>query len=145
MNDVEQLPPARSAPLPTAPKRRRWVSWLLSAVIFASGFLVGGGATLLFLRNRAIDRWKHPQEAASQDAARLQRLLGLSDQQRAQVEKVLLARQASIRRGVVAELDGLEKDVSDLLDPAQKHAWHDICSRLRNTWLQPPPQNRQRR
>jgi hypothetical protein len=127
------------------PRRRLWVTLLLGLLIFGSGFIVGGGATLLALRNRAIYALHHPEKAPARIAAQLRWKLGLSDEQTQQVEKIVRKRQRALQAirydvqpKVEAELQLVESEIGEVLDKAQKAKWHALFTHLCNTWLPPP-------
>jgi len=133
-------------PLPRPARRRRWVTILLALVIFLSGVIVGAGAFGLGLRNFVLRRIHHPELGPPATAAWLQRKLELTDPQTTEIEKILRQRQAAlvaIRRevqpAVEAELDLLEEQVSDVLDPEQRNQWHNWLGRMRRTWVPPVP------
>lgn len=136
--------PAHSLPPPR--RRRWWVSLVLALVIFGSGCIVGGAATLLVARNRILYALHHPEEGPARIAARLKRKLDLSDEQTQKVEAILAKRQAAlaaIRRCVQPEvesqLDLVENEIAEVLDDAQRAEWHERIEALRATWLPPKP------
>jgi len=128
--------------LPAAPRRRRWLSILLSLIVFLSGVVIGGGGALLVVRNQVLRAIHHPEQTPPRMAARLGRRLGLSPEQVQRVEEILRARQARVQaiRAEVqprleGELTGLEQEGAAVLDEAQKAQWHAGCAELRRTWL----------
>jgi len=136
--------PSSLHPLPA--RRRQWVVWILMLVVFVSGVGVGAGGALLIARNMVVRLIQHPEVALPEMAARLGTKLSLSPEQVRRVEQVLLARQKSIeairsevRPRLLRELDRLEQEVADVLDPAQRQQWHDLCAHLRHTWIPPAP------
>lgn len=127
--------PTEALDLPKAPARRRWVSVALTLVVLVSGMIVGAGSALLFVRHRALMRLHRPQEAVDLDTARLQKALGLSDEQADKIRSILLARQAAVFASVQKELDGLEDDVAQVLDDHQRPVWHEKLQWFRKTWV----------
>jgi hypothetical protein len=118
----------------------------LALLIFVSGVVVGGGVTLIAVRNRALRAIHHPEEAPPRIAARLRSALALSAEQTRQVETIVRTRQQAlqaIRREVqprvVAELDRVESEIAAVLDAEQRAKWHALFNHLRETWLPPPP------
>jgi len=135
--------PAEARDLPKAPARRRWVSVVLTLVVLASGMILGAGSVLLVVRHRALMRIHRPQEAAAMDTARIQKALGLNDEQARKVQAILLARQAAIYGSVQKEFDRLEDDVAGVLDEQQRQLWHEKFGWFRKTWIprrSPPPE-----
>jgi len=142
MNAAANAPLDSPHRLPSPTRPRRWLVWALMVVVFVSGLGIGAGGALLIVRNRLLELIQNPQLAMPELAARIGYRLSLTPDQVTRVEKILLARERSIdaiRRRVqpqiVAELDKLEQEVADVLDPAQRQKWHDLCSHLRRTWL----------
>ncbi|NUQ62327.1 MAG: hypothetical protein HUU20_07550 [Pirellulales bacterium] len=149
---IENGPNTMDAPLPempVAPKRRRWLTLLLAIVVFASGFVVGAGATLVVVRDRLIRAIRNPDAAPEEITAKLKRSLDLSESQAEQVEATVRERQLAlqeIRREVQprveAEIDLLEERIAAVLGPEQKEKWHALVRRMRSTWIPPLPPDR---
>jgi hypothetical protein len=148
MNSETAPPPgnsAASAALPPPP-RRRWLTLLLAGVLFASGVVVGGAGALWTVRQRALQLVRHPDHAPQQISARLQKRLGLSDEQTVRVREVLKRRQGEllkIRRQaqpqVERQLDLLQAEVAAELDEQQAERWRADLARVRGLWLPPVP------
>lgn len=135
-----------SRPLPElpAPPSRRWLKLLLASVIFLCGFLAGTGTSVVVIRNRLVNAIHHPEQAPELITNRLRRPLGLTENQAAEVKKVLQKRQVAlqeIRRRVQPEvktqIDLVEKEVAAVLNPEQQATWRALLERLRATWLPP--------
>ncbi len=146
MSQTVPSTPAPTASLPPPRRRRWWVSLGLALVIFASGCIVGGTATLLVARNRILHALHHPEEGPARIAARLKRKLDLTDEQTKKVEAILARRQAAlaaIRRRVQPEvesqLDLVESEIAEVLDDSQRAEWRQRIEALRATWLPPKP------
>ncbi|MGQ9650784.1 MAG: hypothetical protein ACUVXJ_11795 [Phycisphaerae bacterium] len=131
--------------LPTVsirPRRRRWVSILLSFLLLFSGMVIGSGATLIIVQRVVQHRMRHPEQLPGRAAARLRKPLGLSDEQVTRIRSILrerLARLQALRREwqpqLEAELDGIEKDVAAALQPEQAEKWRRIARDKREQWL----------
>ncbi len=129
--------------MPVAPRRRRpWLRLLLYLVIFVSGAVVGAGGTVLAMRRGALFAVHHPDEMPARIAARMAKVLSLSDDQTVQVERTLQERKTalqSIRREfqpqVEEQLDLLEQQVSTVLTDQQRETWHARIAHLRRTWV----------
>lgn len=132
MNEVSSPCPA---PLPTVRPRRRWVTWLLIVVVFASGMVVGGGGLAAFVRNRSIRAVHQPEIPASTLASWLQRRLALDDQQAARVREIIHRRLVAIRGDVARQLDGLQDDVGQALNASQREKWTALVAERRQLWL----------
>ncbi len=133
--------------LSARPRRRRWLSLMLAIVIFTSGFVAGGGITLVTLRNTLLYWVHHPEEFPPRAAARLRSKLDLTGEQTRRVEAILRRRQAvlqTIRREVqprvIAELDLVEQEIAEVLTPEQRERWHARFTELRETWTPAIPQ-----
>jgi NADH dehydrogenase/NADH:ubiquinone oxidoreductase subunit G len=132
------------SPLPAPPRRRRWLSIVLTLVVFISGFVLGAGTVAISIRNQALFALHHPEQEPARIAARLRRSLRLSDEQTQRVQQILEDRQAaleSIRRDVqprvVAELDLVEQQIAAVLDERQREQWEKSFRQLRETWIPP--------
>ncbi len=128
------------------PRRRRWVSVLLSLVLLASGFIIGSGTTLLVGYRVIQHRLRHPEELPGRAVARLKRPLNLSDEQAQEIKSimrrhlaVLQDRRRQWQPQIEAELDSIEKDVAAVLNPQQAEKWHNIARERRHAWLPPLP------
>jgi hypothetical protein len=132
------------APLPAPPRRRRWLSMLLTLVVFVSGFVLGAGTATLVIRNQVLSAIHHPERSPAWIAAKLRRSFHLSAEQTQQVEEILQARQAALQAircevqpRVVAELDLAEQEIAAVLDQQQRAQWHKAFQQLRETWIPP--------
>jgi hypothetical protein len=135
--------------LPAARPRRRWLSIVLGLVIFASGAVVGGGATVLVAVRQVREMITHPERAPDRIVARLHSKLKLNQEQTKKVEQIVKRRQAAlmeIRREVqpqvIEQLDLFEQEVADVLQPDQKQRWHALLANLRTQWVPPMPPER---
>jgi hypothetical protein len=80
-------------------------------------------------------RVRQPNEAVAMDAARLRRVLGLTDQQTRQVESILLARHSAIYGAVQKEVDRVEDEVAAVLTEDQKPRWHALLEWFHKNWI----------
>lgn len=101
---------------------------------------------LKFIESRVQEAIQHPQRMPARVADRLDRRLGLSDQQRSEVQAILTRRQQelfAIRRKVQPQietvLNGIEVDVAGALDPAQKEKWLSDAQDFRQRFTPPLP------
>ena len=126
--------------------RRRWVTVLLVLVIFISGMIVGGGATIVVAVRNIQYAIKNPSVVPERATVRLQRALDLDEQQTVEVREVLsdLQRRLQQIRGrvypeVQQELAEARSAISAVLDDEQKAAWDELFERVRERWFPPPP------
>lgn len=126
----EPLPVVPPEPLPVVRPRRRWLRVLLVLVVFGSGFVVGGGTALLAVKQRLSRAISHPEEEAARRARTLARDLGLSADQRAQVESILARRLTRLRDGVREQLRHTGREVNDVLTPEQKTRWQSMLKQI---------------
>jgi hypothetical protein len=147
MSEASKSGPTGETTLPPAPRPRRWLRVVMALVLFASGFVVGAGATLITVRNRVLHAIHHPEEGPPRVAAKLRRKLDLTDEQTRRVEEILRARQLAlqaIRREawprVEVELDRVRREVAEVLDEQQRREWEERFAYLRETWIPPVPE-----
>ncbi len=135
------------SPLQTVkPRRRWWVSLLLSLLIFGSGLGIGGVGAALIIRKQLQMLVKHPEEVPAKLTALWKRKLRLTDQQAAQVLGILQQRQralqeirSTVQPKVEAELDLLESDMGRVLDDRQFEKWLAVVKEKRQLWTPPMP------
>ena len=146
MSQLPKTTPASSTNTAMRPRRRRWVSILLSLGLLISGMVIGSGATLIVVHRVVQHRMRHPEELPGRAVARLRRPLNLSDEQATQIRSIVrqrLTKLQSMRHQwqpqLEAELDGLEKDVAAVLKPDQVEKWYRIAHERRRQWLPPLP------
>jgi len=141
------IPGPLAAPLAAPPRpRRRWLRWLLWTVIFGSGFVAGVGVTLIAVRRGALESIHHPETMPKKIAQRLRRPLELSDEQMRRIEQIVARRQPALLQirvrfqpEVEAELDGIQREIAQVLDEQQRPRWEQLFDHLRRTWLPPLP------
>ena len=136
-------PPPDDLPMPPVPARRkRWITVLLSALIFLGGGVVGAGIAAVHLSRQAREALQHPELAPKRIAARLERRLDLDADQAARVEQVVSDHQQRLMdvRGdfleaAQPEFDALERDIAAVLTPEQSLAFERQVRGLRDEWL----------
>jgi hypothetical protein len=128
--------------LPAPVKRRRWLTVVLAALIFAAGLVSGAAVTMAVAVHRLQYFIHHPEEAPARIAGRLQRRLGLDDVQKAKVEAIVANRQRELMtlRGemqpqVLEQLNLLRAEISDVLTEPQRGRWQRMFDDLRERWL----------
>jgi hypothetical protein len=120
---------------------------LLILAIFASGFAVGSFATGVFIRSKVIESIQAPETVPPRIAARLRRLLGLSDEQTKEVTAIIDKRRLaiqSIRREfqpeIETQLDEAQAEISEVLTAEQRERWQRHFEEMRSIWLPPLPE-----
>ena len=138
------FPPA-ATPAPPPRPRRRWLRWLLWLTVFGSGFVAGTGLTLIGVRQGMLDAIHHPETMPKKAAQRLRRPLQLSDEQTQRIEQIIRVRQQSLQQirirvqpEVDAELDAIDREITQVLNETQRVKWQKLFDQLRRTWLPQP-------
>jgi hypothetical protein len=126
------------------PRRRRWLSVLLSLVIFGSGMVIGAGLGYLLVVTRIQYIIHHPEEVATQKVAALKGRLKLSEEQTQQIKGILQTRQVEMRKiwygfqpRFEAEFDLLQGQVAGVLDQRQRSLWNTEFAKFRRFWIPP--------
>jgi hypothetical protein len=128
--------------LTTARSNRSWPRFILWLVIFLSGVIVGGGTTLLVVRNNVLASIHHPEDMPARLARHLQRMLDLDAQQVQRVEQIFRDRQQALQAlrrefqpKIEKELDRVNEEVSTVLRDDQRDKWRSRFRTLRNRWM----------
>lgn len=139
-----QTPPPVS--LPPLGRRRRWLTLLLTLIVFVSGLAVGSGLTFLYIEHRRAYYLAHPEEARKRFTARLKRTLVLTDEQARQVQAIIDERwpkfQETRRQMYPAfkeHLDAIHAEVAAVLREDQRRKWDEYIETIRRLWNPPPP------
>lgn len=140
-----------NAPLPvSAPvlprPRPRWVMPVLVFLVFASGMVIGGAASVGIVLYRVRQTIRHPEQIAANMTARLARKLDLDNSQKVHVQAIITDHQKNlqaIRREVQprveAEFEAGAADIGKVLTPAQKAKWDAMFAELMKDWVAPAP------
>jgi hypothetical protein len=128
------------------PRRRRWVSIVLSMVLLSCGGVIGSGLTLLVVVRGVQRGLRHPEEFPARATAHLRRILDLSNEQAAQVEDILRTRQVAIQRvrrevqpQLMTEIELIHTQVAHVLTPKQAERWNTWFADKKAKWLPPLP------
>jgi hypothetical protein len=120
---------------------------LLMLAIFASGFVVGSFATGMFIRGKVIESIQSPESVPPRIAARLRRVLDLSDAQTDEVTAIIEKRRLaiqSIRREfqpqIEKQLDEAQAEIAEILSGEQRERWQRHITDMRSIWLPPLPE-----
>ena len=130
----------------TPPAARAWPRWLLMAVIFMSGAIVGGVVSRIVTREQLLYMLKHPEHVPDQILPRLRSSLHLTDQQSRRMEEIVrrrLSAMESIRDqthpAVLAEFHAMQSEVAELLLPDQRQRWTILSDSAEQRYLPSPP------
>ena len=130
-------------PLPRK-RRRRWLMPLVAVAIFASGGIVGAGASVLLIRRQVLHAIQHPEQAPVRITHFLRNRLDLSDGQAETVRNIIEDRQLQLQAirkeaqpRVEEQLDLVHDEIAEVLDDSQKREWHDLYKSIRERWTPP--------
>ena len=131
--------------LPAPKKRRRWLSILLGFLILIAGFALGSGVTVVAMYRHVIHAIQHPEDAPRRISQRMQRRLGLTDDQTAKVRAIIAKRQKGLRMiyrrawpQLDRELNLIESEVTEVLNDRQAAKWRKRFQKTRNDWIPAP-------
>ncbi len=136
-----------TSPLPSPVRGgRRWPALLLALFVFIAGMASGAALTVHLAINRLQFAIHHPEVAPARIAATIQRRLRLSDEQAAQVERIVAKHQveiAAVRRKfqpeIVEQLSAVRDDVAAVLTESQRERWTALFDQFEDRWLPPAP------
>jgi hypothetical protein len=124
---------------------RSFVRWLLPALIFLCGCLVGAGATVTLIQHRLFSIMRQPVPDPEQLVRELKSELQLDADQSQKVEAIVQAHDAEMRRlfremhpRADARRNRFEADIAAVLTEGQKKRWHERCERMRAMFPAPP-------
>jgi hypothetical protein len=119
---------------------------VLVFLVFASGMVIGGAASVGFVIHRIRQTIQHPEQIPANMTARLARKLDLDNSQKVRVQAIIADRQKNlqaIRREVQprveAEFRAGAADIGGELTPAQKAKWDAMFAELMKDWMAPAP------
>jgi hypothetical protein len=139
MNDAVESP-AQVLRMP----RRRWRSVLAHLIVLLCGVIIGGVGCVFVVKLRVQYIMQNPDQIPGLAANRLGNKLDLSDEQRGQVEGILIGHIDEIhavRRKVFPEVtlvfDSIHRDIRAVLNPEQQGQWDTHFERLKTRWTPP--------
>jgi cell division protein FtsB len=148
MNQETAVDATAALPIVSKP-RRRWLTLLLSVLIFGGGFASGAGFTIVVAVHQLQYAIHHPEEAPPRIATRLQRKFNLDDAQKAKVEAIVAQHQvelAAVRREfqpkVMQQLEQIRDEIGQVLDDSQRVRWTKMFDDIRDRWLPQMPANK---
>ena len=131
-------------PPPQAPKKRRWKLVLLGLIILFCGVVIGAGITFHVGSVMIFHAMSPGDEMAERITKRIDRNLGLTDEQRSQVAEIV-ARRVSAFKGIHTSVSPrikeqfalLHDDIAPILTEKQKLKWekhyermHEVITRI---------------
>jgi hypothetical protein len=146
---MSELSPTSSLPSADPSVRRRWRRRhiLMATVIFLGGAACGAAVASHLILRSIHQTMHHPEGLSAHIAARLTRVLDLTDTQSQQVREIIERRQQAliaIRRDiqpkVEVELSILETDIHAVLNEEQRVKWQEHVRQFRTHWLPPIPE-----
>ncbi|MCA9098279.1 MAG: hypothetical protein KDA36_07835 [Planctomycetaceae bacterium] len=152
MSTIPAQPAEEAKPNPQPPvrKRRSWIkSLILAFIVFLAGSVAGGAGTLLFVHRHLADFIRNPHEAPQKIIPILKRRLGLDPEQTAKIETIIREHHRNLQEiryettpRVRTEIDAIQTEVADVLNPDQRELWNRRMTQLTDFWfptLPPPP------
>lgn len=125
-----------AAPLPSPPPRRRWWKTLLIVLgLLLCGGFAGSAITGLLLRRMMLEAIQHPERITRHLHERIRQDLKLTDEQSAEVLRILEKHTRSLVEAHRGAMDEVEREVAALLTPEQEKIWKEKVSRRRETFF----------
>ena len=131
-----------------SPRGHHLKVWLtafaMMSAVFMFGAVVGGVASVQFVKSRMEKRFQEPGAFMDRALIRMSRELSLSDTQTETIRGILDTHRDTIQRlheefrpKIEAEFDALEKNVAAALNPEQAELWNQRFDEERGRWLRP--------
>ncbi len=121
---------------------RTWLVVLLSVVIFVSGAIVGGGATMMWIRNQSREAWEHPERMSERIAGRIAERFELDDEQTARVREVVRRRHQALMQAresmlsqVDPELDRFTDEIAAQIPADRRDDFRSSFEDMRRSWF----------
>lgn len=120
-------------------------------LIFISGVAVGGVAGSMIMRERMLNIFRHPEQAADRFLPQLRAELNLSDEQMTMVTGIVrnrYARMEAIRAEAwpkqMDEFETMQQEIREVLDQRQLEAWRALSTKVERQYFParptgPPP------
>ena len=121
---------------------KKWTASLALAMVFASGAIIGGLSTVVYLRKALVGHLEAGQPAIRQIVVRvLFRELKLTREQAAEIDRIVAAAQVDLtalrarnQPEVEAIFDRSIADMSKVLTPEQEKKIHEMYERTKQRW-----------
>ncbi len=120
----------------------RWIQISVLLVVFVAGGLVGAMVAMKSVHSRMEYLRKNPDALPAVVVPRLQRILGLSDEQSQQLREIIGRRHPRITKfreqgmdGMHAEFDAMEEEIAAILDAEQAAKWRAVADNVRSRFL----------
>lgn len=128
---------------PPSRNRRSWVkSLILAFIVFLAGNITGGAGTLMFIHRHLADFIRHPQEAPQKIIPILKRRLRLDPEQTVKIEAIIREHHLALQKiryettpRVRTEIDAIQSEVAEVLNPDQRKLWNRRMTQLTDFWF----------
>ncbi|GEM_PF-1775983 len=124
----------------TPPKKRRGRAIALGLIILFSGFMLGAGFTVVFFKH-VVDMIHTPGEAPKRITKRMQRKLGLTDEQAAKMRAILTERQKDllaifheVQPRLQDQFKRTRDEVAAILNSEQAKQWLERFDHMWQKW-----------
>lgn len=145
MSTTSAQPAEAAKPNPQTPvrKRRSWIkSLILAFVVFLAGNITGGAGTLMFIHRHLADFIQHPHEAPQKIIPILKRRLRLDPDQTVKIEAIISEHHRTLQKirydttpRVRTEIDAIQTEVAEVLNPDQRKLWNRRMTQLTDFWF----------
>ncbi len=125
-----------AAPLPPPPPGRRWWKTLLIVLgLLLCGGFAGSAITGLVLRRMMVETIQHPERITRHLHERIRHDLKLSDEQSAEVLRILEKHTRSLVDAHRGAMNEVEREVAAVLTPEQAAVWKEKVAKRRETFF----------
>lgn len=136
MTETSPMAGPSAVPLPSPPPRRAWwkTTLIVIALLLCGGF-AGSAITGMVLRRMMLETIQHPERITRHLHERIRQDLKLTDEQSAEVLRILEKHTRSLVDAHRGAMDEVEREVAALLTPEQAKAWKERVARRRETFF----------
>ncbi len=145
-NDVENNAAGEQTEIIAPPKIRRWPRIVLWLALFVAGMLCGAGLTVLHVMHVIRQGMAHPHDRTEHIMDRMTQQLDLTADQQKRIRDILTAQGrdlAAIHKDTMSKvkerLQRAEREIGEVLTPAQLEKWRALMNDMRQRWQPPGP------